>query len=152
MVLEKTIAGTSEAHPFSNVVPSSECTPYWLFPGAPSSHLWGETAFGELAVAKTAALQEDRSAAQQIPITLTKLAGDSDSELFSARRQLSPTPALPGSGPTHALPRRVEAEPASAVGHDLQQAAGHRDVLEEVDELVSWSARLAAEGQRGGYA
>lgn len=46
MVLEKTIAGASEAHPFCNVVPSSECTPYWLFPGAPSSHLWGETEFG----------------------------------------------------------------------------------------------------------
>ena len=48
MVLEKTIAGASEAHPFCNVVPSSECTPYWLFPGAPSSHLWGETEFGHL--------------------------------------------------------------------------------------------------------
>ncbi|KJK24760.1 hypothetical protein UB46_08680 [Burkholderiaceae bacterium 16] len=64
MVLEKTIAGTSEAHPFSNVVPSSECTPYWLFPGAPSSHLWGETAFGELAGARTTAPQEGRRAAQ----------------------------------------------------------------------------------------
>ncbi len=46
MVLEKTIAGTSGEHGFCNVVPSAECTPYWLFPGAPSSHLWGETAFG----------------------------------------------------------------------------------------------------------
>lgn len=46
MVLEKTIAGDSASHDFSNVVPSSECTPHWLFPGAPSSHLWGETAFG----------------------------------------------------------------------------------------------------------
>ncbi len=46
MVLEKTIAGTSATHGFSNVVPSAECTPYWLFPGAPSSHLWGESGFG----------------------------------------------------------------------------------------------------------
>ncbi|CAN7172506.1 hypothetical protein LJR130_000256 [Variovorax sp. LjRoot130] len=46
MVLEKTIAGASATHEFSNVVPSSECTPHWLFPGAPASHLWGETAFG----------------------------------------------------------------------------------------------------------
>nr|WP_315478880.1 hypothetical protein [uncultured Rhodoferax sp.] len=46
MVLEKTIAGASAVHGFSNVVPSAECTPYWLFPGAPRSLLWGETAFG----------------------------------------------------------------------------------------------------------
>ncbi|MDF3836268.1 hypothetical protein P3W85_25450 [Cupriavidus basilensis] len=46
MVVEKTIAGPSADHAFSNVVPSSECTPHWLFPGAPSSHLWGETRFG----------------------------------------------------------------------------------------------------------
>ena len=46
MVLEKAIAGASSAHGFSNVVPSAECSPYWLFPGAPSSHLWGETVFG----------------------------------------------------------------------------------------------------------
>jgi hypothetical protein len=49
MVLEKTIAGDSTRHEFSNVVPSSECTPHWLFPGAPSSHLWGCTEFGTLA-------------------------------------------------------------------------------------------------------
>jgi len=48
MVLEKEIAGTSDVHGFSNVVPSSECTPHWLFPGAPTSHLWGDTAFGTL--------------------------------------------------------------------------------------------------------
>jgi hypothetical protein len=46
MVLEKTLAGVSPSHGFSNVVPSSECVPHWLFPGAPASHLWGETAFG----------------------------------------------------------------------------------------------------------
>lgn len=46
MVLEKTIAGSSDSHEFTNVVPSSECSPYWLFPGAPTSHLWGEAAFG----------------------------------------------------------------------------------------------------------
>lgn len=46
MVLEKTIAGASTRHGFANVVPSSECTPHWLFPGAPRSHLWGETTLG----------------------------------------------------------------------------------------------------------
>ena len=46
MVLEKTLAGISAAHGFSNVVPSAECTPHWLFPGAPTSHLWGETSHG----------------------------------------------------------------------------------------------------------
>jgi hypothetical protein len=49
MVLEKTIAGDSTRHEFTNVVPSSECSPHWLFPGAPSSHLWGCTEFGTLA-------------------------------------------------------------------------------------------------------
>lgn len=49
MVLEKTIAGPSKSSEFTNVVPSSECTPYWLFPGAPASHLWGERQFGALA-------------------------------------------------------------------------------------------------------
>lgn len=47
MVLEKTMAGSSALHGFSNVVPSSECSPHWLFPGAPRSHLWGETRFGD---------------------------------------------------------------------------------------------------------
>ncbi|MDM0009816.1 hypothetical protein QTI51_33960 [Variovorax sp. J22G73] len=51
MVLEKTLAGTSALHGFSNVVPSSECSPHWLFPGAPTSHLWGETRFGTVTVA-----------------------------------------------------------------------------------------------------
>lgn len=46
MVLEKTLAGTSQTHGFTHVVPSSECSPHWLFPGAPTSHLWGETCFG----------------------------------------------------------------------------------------------------------
>ncbi|MDM0058218.1 hypothetical protein [Variovorax fucosicus] len=49
MVLEKTIAGDSTRHEFTNVVPSSECSPHWLFPGAPTSHLWGCTEFGTLA-------------------------------------------------------------------------------------------------------
>jgi hypothetical protein len=49
MVLEKTIAGDGGTHAFSNVMPSSECTPHWLFPGAPSSHLWGTTQFGTVA-------------------------------------------------------------------------------------------------------
>ena len=48
MVLEKTIAGTSASHGFSNVVPSSECSPHWLFPGAPTGHLWGATQVGQL--------------------------------------------------------------------------------------------------------
>ncbi|SCX68038.1 hypothetical protein [Variovorax sp. EL159] len=48
MVLEKTIAGSAASHAFSNVVPSSECTPYWLFPGAPASHLWGTSESGTL--------------------------------------------------------------------------------------------------------
>ncbi len=34
------------------------------------------------------------------------------------------------------LATRVQAEAACAVRHDLQQTAGHRDVLEEVNELV----------------
>lgn len=34
------------------------------------------------------------------------------------------------------LATRVQAEASCAVGHDLQQTAGHRDVLEEVNELV----------------
>lgn len=48
MVLEKTIAGMSASHGFSNVVPSSECSPHWLFPGAPKGHLWGTTEHGQL--------------------------------------------------------------------------------------------------------
>lgn len=46
MVLEKAIAGPGLGHPFTNVIPSSECTPHWLFPGAPRSHLWGDLGFG----------------------------------------------------------------------------------------------------------
>lgn len=48
MVLEKTIAGMSPSHGFSNVVPSSECSPHWLFPGAPTGYLWGTTESGQL--------------------------------------------------------------------------------------------------------
>lgn len=48
MVLEKTIAGRCESHGFTGCVPSSECSPHWLFPGAPTSHLWGDTSFGSL--------------------------------------------------------------------------------------------------------
>lgn len=48
MVLEKTIAGISTSNEFTNVAPSSECTPHWLFPGAPTSHLWGERQFGTI--------------------------------------------------------------------------------------------------------
>ncbi|MES2070847.1 MAG: hypothetical protein V4488_10900 [Pseudomonadota bacterium] len=48
MVLEKTIAGTCADGDFTNVVPSSECTPHWLFHGAPTSHLWGERQFGTI--------------------------------------------------------------------------------------------------------
>ena len=48
MVQEKCIAGASAEHGFANCVPSSECTPHWLFPGAPASHLFGPWSFGRL--------------------------------------------------------------------------------------------------------
>ena len=50
MVLEKTIAGRSSTHGFTDCVPSSECSPHWLVRGAPTSHLWGDTHFGTLQV------------------------------------------------------------------------------------------------------
>src|SRR5947207_259777 len=45
-------------------------------------------------------------------------------------------------------PIRVEAEPAGPERNDLQQAAGYRDVLEEVDELVQ-VCQVAVEASRG---
>jgi hypothetical protein len=48
MVQEKCIAGASTDHGFANCVPSSECTPHWLFLGAPASHLFGAWSFGSL--------------------------------------------------------------------------------------------------------
>jgi hypothetical protein len=46
MVLEKTLAGPSVNAEFPNCAPSSERTPYWLFPGDKVSALFGETQFG----------------------------------------------------------------------------------------------------------
>lgn len=47
MVLEKTIAGPSQRNPdFFNVVPSSELTEYWGFPGLKPTFLFGELEFG----------------------------------------------------------------------------------------------------------
>lgn len=51
MVQEKCIAGASGTSAFANCVPSSECTPYWLFPGTPESHLFGEMSFGRMQAA-----------------------------------------------------------------------------------------------------
>ncbi len=48
MVLEKTLAGPSVHPDFPNCVTSSERTPFWLFPGEPVSHLFGEATFGAL--------------------------------------------------------------------------------------------------------
>ncbi len=48
MVLEKTLAGPARDESFSNCVPSAECTPYWLFPGTPNSHVFGDSQFGQL--------------------------------------------------------------------------------------------------------
>jgi hypothetical protein len=50
MVQEKTIAGPSPNPDFPNCVPSSECTPYWLFPRTPVSFLFGPSQFGKLTV------------------------------------------------------------------------------------------------------
>jgi len=41
---------------------------------------------------------------------------------------------------------RIDAPGAGAEGHDLQQAAGHRDVLQQVDHLVL-VAHVAVEGK-----
>lgn len=48
MVLEKTLAGPSANPDFPNCATSSERTPYWLFPGEPASHLFGEAHFGHI--------------------------------------------------------------------------------------------------------
>lgn len=49
MVQEKEIAGPSEKNPeFHNLMPSSEFTPYWLFPGIKPSFQWGPIKSGEL--------------------------------------------------------------------------------------------------------
>jgi hypothetical protein len=47
MVLEKTLAGPSVNPDYPNCASSSERTPYWLFPGEPVSHLFGEAHFGQ---------------------------------------------------------------------------------------------------------
>lgn len=46
MVLEKTLAGPSANPDYPNCATSSERTPFWLFPGEPVSHLFGQVAFG----------------------------------------------------------------------------------------------------------
>jgi hypothetical protein len=47
MVLEKTIAGPSPRNPdFFNVVPSSEMTPFWLFPGLKPTFSFGPISYG----------------------------------------------------------------------------------------------------------
>lgn len=48
MVLEKTLAGPSINPEYPNCASSSERTPYWLFPGEPVSHLFGEAHFGRI--------------------------------------------------------------------------------------------------------
>lgn len=48
MVLEKTLAGPSINPEYPNCAPSSERTPFWLFPGEPVSHLFGEAHFGQV--------------------------------------------------------------------------------------------------------
>lgn len=51
MVQEKTIAGPSMRDPrYPNVFPSSEMTPFWLFPGTKPSFYVGEARHGELVV------------------------------------------------------------------------------------------------------
>ena len=46
MVMEKTIAGPSRNPDYPNCASSSECTPYWLFPGHEVSWLMGAAEFG----------------------------------------------------------------------------------------------------------
>lgn len=49
MVQEKTVAGPSARDPrFPNVFPSSEMTPFWLFPGTRPGHYVGELRHGSL--------------------------------------------------------------------------------------------------------
>ncbi|MGH8539841.1 MAG: hypothetical protein ACRETW_04980, partial [Stenotrophobium sp.] len=51
MVQEKTIAGPSQRDPrYPNVFPSSEMTPFWLFPGTTPSFYVGEARHGTLTV------------------------------------------------------------------------------------------------------
>ena len=53
MVQEKTIAGPSKRDPrFPNVFPSSEMTPFWMFPGTTSSFYVGKVKFGQLKKSK----------------------------------------------------------------------------------------------------
>lgn len=49
MVLEKTLAGPAKQNPeFYNVVPSSEMTPYWGFPGLKPTFSFGEIEHGQI--------------------------------------------------------------------------------------------------------
>ncbi len=48
MVLEKTIAGPSANPDYPNCASSSECTPFWMFPGHEVSYLMGEAEFGQV--------------------------------------------------------------------------------------------------------
>lgn len=49
MVLEKTLAGKAKDNPdFYNVVPSSEMTPYWGFPGLKPTFSFGEIQYGSI--------------------------------------------------------------------------------------------------------
>jgi hypothetical protein len=49
MIVEKTVAGNNPHNPlFSNVVPSSELTAYWGFPGLRPTYAHGELSFGEV--------------------------------------------------------------------------------------------------------
>ncbi len=51
MVQEKTIAGPSQRDPrYPNIFPSSEMTPFWLFPGTSPSFYVGEARHGELTI------------------------------------------------------------------------------------------------------
>lgn len=51
MVQEKTIAGPSARDPrYPNIFPSSEMTPYWLFPGTTPSFFVGHARHGEITV------------------------------------------------------------------------------------------------------
>ena len=47
MVQEREVAGPSKRNPdFPNIMPSSELTPYWMFPGVRPSFSFGELEFG----------------------------------------------------------------------------------------------------------
>lgn len=47
MVMEKTIAGPSRNPDYPNCASSSECTPFWMFPGHEVSYLMGAAEFGK---------------------------------------------------------------------------------------------------------